>query len=88
MKPHTRKYLDYFGFQIQEDCFCELCGAPAVDINHIQARGMGGNPKGDKDAIENLMAMCRADHIAYGDSPAHKQWLKEKHLNFMAKNKR
>jgi hypothetical protein len=85
MKRHTKIYMKFFGFKVQEDCFCEIpdCGQPAVDINHIQCRGMGGNPKQDKDAIENLMAMCRKHHIIYGDVPGYKTWLQEVHKKFM-----
>lgn len=88
MKFHTKVYLNYFRYQIPEDCFCEIpgCGLPANDINHIYARGMGGNPSGDKDKIENLMATCRLHHIEFGDVPEKKQWLKEVHLEFMKNN--
>ena len=41
---------------------CEVCGAKAVDIHHIEARGMGGSKT--KDVIENLMALCRSCHYA------------------------
>jgi hypothetical protein len=44
---------------------CEICKAKAVDIHHINARGMGGT--GTKDVIENLMALCRTCHVRYGD---------------------
>lgn len=88
MKSHTKIYLTFFGFKIPSDCICEVCGAPAVDINHIQARGMGGNPKGDKDDIENLMAMCRYHHLEFGDVPSTKETLKQIHLDFMRYNGR
>ena len=58
---------------------CEICGAPAVDIHHIEARGMGGDPQGKKDVIENLMAVCRGCHIKYGDAPEHMEFLKRIH---------
>ena len=85
MKKHTKIYMNYFGFKIQQDCFCEICGMYANDIHHIEARGMGGSSS--KDEIENLMALCREHHIIYGDVPSKKEWLKEIHLNFM-KNKK
>lgn len=82
MKSHTRIYLDYFGYSPFDFIMCEIpgCGKKAVDICHIDARGMGGNPNKDKDVIENLMAKCREHHIEYGDKKQHKEWLKEIHL--------
>ena len=88
MKNHTKTYINYFGYQIPSDCVCEICGAPAVDIHHIEARGMGGSPSGEKDKIENLMAICRNDHVKYGDVPEFKQLLKDIHLKFMQINKK
>ncbi len=56
---------------------CESCGAKAVDIHHIEARGMGGNKEADK--IGNLMALCREHHIEYGDKKQYIEYLKEIH---------
>jgi hypothetical protein len=75
--------MNHFGFQIAEDCLCEICSRQAVDIHHIEARGMGGDPKGKKDVIENLMAVCRLCHEDYGDVPELKGKLKHIHLKFM-----
>lgn len=85
MKPYTKKYMAFFGYQIPEDAICEMpgCERPCVDINHIDARGSGGNPSGDKDNIENLMGMCREHHLKHGDVRADKQMLKDIHLKFM-----
>ena len=78
MKNHTRVYLEYFGID-EEDPFiaCEICGQRAVDIHHIEARGMGGSKK--KDRIENLMALCRKCHLEYGDIQELVDTLKELH---------
>ena len=81
MKRHTAIYMGYFGFQIAEDCICEICGSVAVDIHHIKARGMGGDSK--KDVIENLQALCRNCHNQYGDVPQYKEMLLQRHLSFM-----
>jgi 5-methylcytosine-specific restriction endonuclease McrA len=85
MKPHTKIYFNYFNFKIPEDCFCEICGSPAVDLHHIEARGMGGSES--KNSIENLMALCRQHHVMYGDVTDKKEWLKEIHKKFMLKYK-
>jgi len=81
MKPHTKIYMNHFNFKIVEDCFCEVCGSPAVDIHHIESRGMGGSK--EKDVIENLMAVCRNCHLKYGDVPEKKEWLKNIHENYL-----
>lgn len=39
---------------------CEVCGRRAVDIHHIESRGMGGSKL--LDTPENLMALCRECH--------------------------
>ena len=65
------------GFDETDFIPCEVCGSRAVDIHHIEARGMGGNK--EADVIENLMALCRNCHIQYGDIKQHKEWLKRIH---------
>jgi hypothetical protein len=77
MKKHTMTYLNHFGYDISDFIPCEVCGKTAVDIHHIEARGIGGSK--EADAIDNLMALCREDHIKYGDKKQYKQFLKEKH---------
>ena len=77
MKNHTKVYLNHFGYTGEDFIPCETCGARAVDIHHIEARGMGGTKIGDK--IENLMALCREHHIEYGDKKQYMEFLKEKH---------
>jgi hypothetical protein len=53
-----------------------MCGKRAVDIHHIECRGMGGS---EKDDIKNIMAMCRNCHITYGDKKQYKELLKQRH---------
>jgi 5-methylcytosine-specific restriction endonuclease McrA len=77
MKNHTKIYFEYFGYDKSDFIACEVCGATAVDINHIDARGMGGSK--EKDSIDNLMAMCRKCHTEFGDIKEKKQWLKDLH---------
>ena len=78
MKKHVKVYLDHFGYTGNEFIPCEVCGAKAVDIHHIDCRGMGGSKK--KDTIDNLMALCRACHIEFGD--------KKQHIDFLLLKKR
>lgn len=74
MKNHTKIYIQYFGDGWLP---CEVCGRTAVDVHHIEARGMGGGR--GKDEIDNLMGLCRECHIEYGDKKQWKQFLKEIH---------
>jgi len=78
MRIHTKVYMDYFKYDISDHIPCEICLAPAVDIHHIEARGMGGTTT--KDHISNLMALCRSCHIKYGDLKHYKNYLKSIHL--------
>ena len=43
MKQHTKIYLDYFSYTTADFIPCEICGNRAVDIHHIEARGIGGS---------------------------------------------
>lgn len=79
MKNHTKIYLNAFGYSTADFIPCEICANKAVDIHHIEARGMGGDPTGSKDVIENLIALCRECHNAYGDVPDLKDLLKSIH---------
>lgn len=83
MQKHTKIYFDFFGYTVGDFIPCEICGNEAVDIHHIDARGMGGNPSGDKDVIENLQAVCRNCHNEYGDIADLKETLKKVHKKFM-----
>ena len=77
MKKHTMTYFNHFGYDISDFIPCEVCGKTAVDIHHIEARGIGGSKEADN--IENLMALCREDHLKYGDKKQYKEFLKDKH---------
>jgi 5-methylcytosine-specific restriction endonuclease McrA len=77
MKNHTKIYLKYFGYGIDDYIPCEVCDNKAVDIHHIEARGMGGS--NTKDVIENLQALCRQCHLDLGDKEQYMQFLKDKH---------
>ena len=77
MKKYTKIYLDYFNYCIDDFIACEVCDSLAVDIHHIDCKGMGGSKT--KDEINNLMALCRKCHIEYGDKKNHLEFLKSKH---------
>lgn len=85
MKNHTRIYFEFFGYDESDFILCEIpgCGKQAVDICHIDAKGMGGDPQGKKDVIENLMAKCREHHVQYGDLPEFFDFLYAVHRKVM-----
>lgn len=76
-------YLKHFGYDISDFIPCEVCGTTAVDIHHIEARGMGGS--NTKDVITNLQALCRECHTKFGDQKQYKDFLKEKHRIALSK---
>lgn len=43
---------------------CEVRGLP-IDPCHLQHRGMGGNPKGDRTERKTVIALCRIHHGWY-----------------------
>lgn len=79
MQRHTKIYMDHFGYDTSDFIPCEVCEDKATDVHHIDARGMGGDPKGKKDVIENLMALCRTCHNKYGDITEMKPELRKIH---------
>ena len=83
MKKHVKVYLDYFNYAKSDFIACEICEATAVDIHHIECRGMGGSK--ELDVIDNLMAVCRSCHIKYGDKKNFKEMLKDIHLKHIIK---
>lgn len=83
MKKHVQIYLNEFNYDEGDFIPCEVCGRKAVDIHHIDARGMGGSKL--KDYIENLMALCRVCHEKYGDKVKYKPFLRKIHLKLLKK---
>lgn len=84
MKKHTKIYFNHFDYFGDEFIPCEMCGKKAVDIHHIECRGMGGT---DKDNINDLMALCRNCHITYGDKKQYMDMLKDRHKQILENHK-
>lgn len=74
---HKRVYFEYFGYGIDDVILCEVCHAVAVDIHHVEPKGMGGSKT--KDTIENLMALCRECHVKAHAAEISKFELKKIH---------
>ena len=76
MKAYLKIYLHDRGFTTTDFIPCEVCGAQAVDIHHIQPRGMGGSKT--RDTPDNLIAMCRpCHHEADFGTKLPKEYLKQ-----------
>ena len=86
MQKHTLNYLQGMGLDSSDTILCEVCGSQAVDIHHIEARGMGGS--NEKDTISNLMGLCRQHHIEFGDKKQYKEYLKKVHYEYMERHNR
>ena len=80
-KKHTKIYMKYFDIGETDIILCERCGSVAVDIHHIEPKGMGGSKT--KDYIENLIALCRNCHDCAHNGVLSKDWLKAVHLEYM-----
>ena len=78
MKKHNKLYLDFFDYGEQDFVMCEMCEQDrAVDIHHLERRGMGST---DKDFIENLMGLCRFCHIKAEEDSSFNMFARIKHL--------
>lgn len=83
MRKHTKIYFDHFGYDESDFISCEVCGAKAVDLHHINCRGMGGSKK--KDFIENIQALCRSCHLKFGDKKQYIDFLQNIHNSVLEK---
>ena len=86
MKKYKQIYLDALGYDETDFIPSEISGKQAIDIHHIECKGMGGSPKGDKDRIENLQAVTREEHLKYGDKKGYMRFLYTKHYDFLEDN--
>jgi hypothetical protein len=84
MQKYIKVYLDYFDIKTENELICEACGRPAVDIHHINGRGL------NMDVIKNLMALCRKCHDrAHGSKNyVSKDQFQFIHNNFMQGNRK
>lgn len=86
MQRHVREYLVWMGYDEHDFIPCELTGGKAVDIHHIDCKGMGG-VGGDREkiveSIYNLMALTREAHEELGDKEMFKEALYEAHFQMI-----
>ena len=71
--------MQFFDYGEQDFVMCEMCQQDrAVDIHHIQGRGMGGSK--EQDFIENLMGLCRECHLKAESDSSFNMFCRIKHL--------
>ena len=83
MIRYKRIYCEAFGYDPERFIPSEVSGFAAVDVHHIDCKGMGGDPTGSKDRIENLIAVTRREHEEYGDKKQYMKFLYETHKEKM-----
>ena len=88
MKKYVKTYCDYFNYGEQDMIVCEVCSNQAVDIHHIEPRGMGGRhgeAAEETGRIENLIGLCRDDHNKAERREHSREYLSLIHKKFMEK---
>jgi 5-methylcytosine-specific restriction endonuclease McrA len=79
MKKHVKIYLESNHLTTADTILCEIraegCESIAVDIHHIDPRGMGGDKT--KDVPEDLIAACRNCHNLAEAGKIEREVLKE-----------
>ena len=81
MKKHTKIYLKYFNYALDDIIQCTVCNRQAVDIHHIERRGIGGSK--NRDYIENLAALCRDCHDKAERNKEFNLMVKKRHLKLL-----
>ena len=81
MMNHTKVYMNFFGYGEQDYIMCESCMRNrAVDVHHLDNRGMGGVAEQRLDTIENLVGLCRECHNKAEHIEEFNDAVKIKHL--------
>ena len=76
---YREKYKRAFAVE-NNKIYCESCQKYGeFQVHHIQARGIGGDPNGKRDTIENLMGLCAQCHDWWGDRKKMRYYLYESH---------
>lgn len=85
MQKYTKIYLKALGYDSTDFIPSEISGVRATDLHHIECKGMGGDPSGSKDRIENLIALTRQEHDYFGDKKQFMAFLYKMHMDFLQK---
>ena len=84
---HIEIYNNHFDFGPQDYRPCEITGDAGVDIHHIYGRILNEQLRSRKIAkpnnIWNLMSLCRAAHLYFGQKSEFNSWLWDVHQSFL-----
>ena len=63
LKNYKKLFADFWGYCESDTPLCWLCNMQvAVDIHHIENKGMGGVAGNRLNRIDNLFPLCRSCH--------------------------
>ena len=83
IKNYKKLFADFWGYCESDTPLCWLCNMQvAVDIHHIENKGMGGVAGNRLNRIDNLFPLCRSCH----DQVHRNKGINEK-LNLILKDK-
>jgi len=78
LKRYQKIFLDHWKFggqHVPKRCWGCYKREPS-DIHHLKGRGMGGDPRGLRDDIYNLIPLCRSCHKKTDDNKEFNEMLK------------
>ena len=78
MKDYKKLFSRYWSVSSDDTLLCWNCNqAVAVDIHHIEPKGMGGVQNNRLNRIDNLFAVCRKCHnLAHKDKLINEKFKK------------
>ena len=74
MKNHTKVYLKEMGYDKVDWIECEICGTTAVDIHHIDPRGMDHESSFDVVQHSRLIESFRSSDYDHKVTPEHQHF--------------
>ena len=76
LKNYKKLFSDFWGYCESDIPICWGCFmAQAVDIHHLENKGLGGVKNNRLNRIDNLFPVCRKCHdLAHADKSINKKW--------------
>ena len=86
MGIYSKTYLKALGYDTSSIIPSEISGFKAENLYHIECKCRGENPSGDKNRIENTIALTSAEHLEFSNNPKYKYFLYKTHMKFLKDN--